>query len=705
MKPNTAYRGGVSAALLLLMAIYPCMVQAAYAGGNKEQYPNRQEGKILLRTEPANISEKDKTIPQNESETDIYFLGISEPCNTKAKSFDGAKNNGGLQILQYCGELIEMKGGARSTINGSTRNTLEVFVNREDEITRYAQKVLSEVSIDKYFCEVWLTGEKKEEYIGYAVCKISRQKVEDEINNFAKNLSERYVNLLKHGETIAAALESLVLVAKALENNPLHRIAAFYEDQNGKTALYEYVMIKINELANSVKIDQIPLRSIMENESLYTPIKPHSSIMPTGVLNCQARLTGAGDDIRFPFKTSSDDPFNLPVRNLKPGTYTVAIEILFFELTGGMAKNAGGGFSFEVKPLNEAYMTAQEMEAGIKKAVDMMAVGLLMTTETKIGPFFMTGTEIPSGLSRFLDERIRHYAINNRDKKYRITANETGQGAALSGFFTKRSDMVTVVLQLSSPDGDCSQSFSLSVAELERLGIAIEPENIAVLPERDKIIRTLAAEEGIIITAEFNSQTMTYLHRDPLQMNIRADTNSFFKIYHIGADGFMKLIYPNSIDRDNKLKANEWRSVFETASYYLYEPYGAETILIVAAVEQYKNIENEYITPWTAVSEETLIEAVTGSRGGDLEFSVRRGEARYHISVLKPNEEFEYKRPQNMTETYQGLRENAVKQGGVFQGDETSGVYIIGNIRSSYRIPRDRPDMIQFAIYNRINYE
>ncbi|WP_461255659.1 DUF4384 domain-containing protein [Treponema sp. R80B11-R83G3] len=707
MKPNTAYRG--ASALLLIMAIYFCTVPVtAHAGGKKEQYTNRQEGKILLRTEPSDFSEKDKTIPLNDNGNDFYFLGISEPCDTKAKSFEGAKKNADLQILQYCGELIEIKGNARSKINGNTRNTFEVFVNREDEITRYAQKVLSEVTIVRYSCEVWLTIEKKEEYIGYVVCKISKQKVEDEINNFAKNLSERYVNLLTHGETIATALESYVMVAKALEQNSLHRITAFYENQNGITGLYEYVMIKINELANSVSIEQIPGRSILENESLYTPIKLRSSIMPsTGFLTCQARLIGGSDDIKFQFKTSSDDPYNLPVRNLKPGTYTVAIEVLFSEITGGIAKNASGGFSLEVKPLNAVYRTAQEMEAGIKKAVDILAENLQVAAETKIGPFFMTGTDIPSGLSRYLDERIRHYAINNHDKKYRIVTGETAETKnILNGFFTKRNDLVSVILQLATPsgNGDGSQSFFLAVAELERMGISIEPENIAVLPERDKIIKKIATEEGIKINAEFNSESGTYLHRDSLEMNIRTDKNSYIKIYHIVNDQ-MKMIYPNSIDRDNKLKANEWRSVFETASYYLYEPYGVETILIVASMEQYENIEREYITPWRVITEESLRNAITGNRGGDLEFSAIKGEARFNICVLKPDEEFEYKRPQNMTETYQGLRENAIKQGGFFQGGETSGVFIIGNTRGSYRIPRDRPDMIQFASYNLNSYK
>jgi hypothetical protein len=52
-----------------------------------------------------------------------------------------------------------------------------------------------------------------------------------------------------------------------------------------------------------------------------------------------------------------------------------------------------------------------------------------------------------------------------------------------------------------------------------------------------------------------------------------------------------------------------------------------------------------------------------------------------------------------MTELYQTIRDDAVRQNGYFAGNATSGFYIIGNVRGSYRIPSGRQDTIQFATY------
>jgi hypothetical protein len=185
---------------------------------------------------------------------------------------------------------------------------------------------------------------------------------------------------------------------------------------------------------------------------------------------------------------------------------------------------------------------------------------------------------------------------------------------------------------------------------------------------------------------------MTYLHRDELQMTITADRDCYFKVLHIDVDNKMKLIYPTRNDTNNKLTANISRSLFENpdSRYILYEPYGTETIIVVASREQFKDIEREYNAPWTAVTEAALKQAVAGA-----------GQAQYRITILKPHESYEYKLPQNMTETYQAIRDDTVRQGGYFNGNAAGGFYIIGNIRGSYRVSGG---MLQFATYYLDNF-
>jgi hypothetical protein len=277
---------------------------------------------------------------------------------------------------------------------------------------------------------------------------------------------------------------------------------------------------------------------------------------------------------------------------------------------------------------------------------------------------------------------------------------------------------VDVTLELSTPDGEGngSQIFSLSAAELARWEIAVEPENPKNVEDMDAVFAALAGEGdtngqspdtagGIHIQAWFDSESRAYMHRNPLNMTVMADRNCYFKIIHINVTNQMRTIYPNAYDKNNYLRANMPRAVFEGANYMLYEPYGVETILLVASDEQFKDIEKEFIAPWTACTAETLREAVRGNRGGDFEGSSEpirfsgTGEARYSITILKPHEEYEYRRPENMTEAVQILRNDVVQKGGVFEGNETSGYGILNNVRSSYRVPRDKPDTVQFAVY------
>jgi len=219
-------------------------------------------------------------------------------------------------------------------------------------------------------------------------------------------------------------------------------------------------------------------------------------------------------------------------------------------------------------------------------------------------------------------------------------------------------------------------------------------------------ISMAAYASNIQIEAVFNSEDGIYMHRDELRMTVKADRDCYFKVIHIDANSRMKTIYPNNSDRNNFLKANESRDIFETAQYLLYEPYGEERIIVAASIEQFPNIELEYIEPWKIATMENIMKATSPgrSRGGDLEI-IGGGTAIYSISITEPSEEYEYNKPENMTETCDVIRNDILKQGGLFNGNETSGYYIVNNIRNSYRIPREAPDRVRIAVYYPNNHD
>jgi hypothetical protein len=693
MKNYLTNRG---ASALLFTAVFFRAV-CAFAGGSQETapaQPAKTENRIFLRGEPSVKPEWVYKVPQ--SDTEFFFVGTSQPYDTAANARDNARESARLQVLEYYGQVIERQAVSLSSAAGSTRDTLAAFVVREDEIKTFAQNVVSEVGTLAYYTETYLNGNNKEEYIVYTLHSINRQKAEEEISGFAKNVSARYTAAFSQWRTLKAALEGYALIVKSLEQNPLHRIMAFYETPAGKAGLYEYARFQINELANSLSFEAIPARTIQETETLSTPIKLRSSIMPaTGLLDCQAALFGGGAvSENSPFNSASDNPYILQMHNrsLKPGAYNVTIEILLSSLTGGIAKNITGGFTFEVTPLNAVLDTREKIEAGIKRAVDALAARLQTQTETIIGPFLITGKNAPSELSDFLTEKVTHYATENPPKKYKVVENGEKK-AVLNGFFTKRNDRVDVTLRLSTPDNPSagSQIFSLSLAVLEQIPVAVEPQNINTMIVLDDIVPALATR-AINIEARFNSNTLTYKHCDELKLTVTADKDCYFKIIHIDVDNQIRMIYPRDRNDDNRLRANVSRTVFgeQDNRYIFYGPYGAETLVVVASPVQFPDIEQEYGRPWKAAGEETIKKLIAGA-----------GQARYPITVLKPHEEYEYKKPENVKEIYQAVLNEVNDRKGylVDYDDGKYCFYIIGNIRGSYFIHPDKPDTIRFASY------
>ncbi|MCL2211194.1 MAG: DUF4384 domain-containing protein [Treponema sp.] len=676
-----------------------------------------KEMRFLLRTDPAQRPDWVDAVPQ--SATEFFFIGTSQPFDTAANARDNSRENARNQVLKFYGEFMESRAIARTSIGGNTRDTLEAYVSREDELRSYAEHVISQVGTDRYFTEVYLNNNNKEEYIVYTLCQIGRQKTEDDIANFTKNISQRYAAMLEKRSTLKAAMEGYVQVVKALEQNPLHRITAYYDTGKGRVGLYGYIVSSINELANSLSIASLQNRTVKKSDTLDTVVKLQSAQFPVlGPFNCSVSITGMNMDIPVVnYTVTNDNTFSMSfhTNSMEPGRYSVQVEALLNELTGGIVKNISSGFSFEVTPLTLVLRNRNEIEEGIKKAVDTLAIPLKNQTETNIGPFTLTGTDIPTGLSRYLTERVTHHAINNPGKKYRVSRENTGRDSNklvhITGFFTRRNNQVDVTLELITASGDTegSQYFSIAVEYLAENGIAIDPENKNIVAQKS-VIEPADTSQGINIKAFFNSASRTFLHRDELKMTLNADRNCYFKVIHIDVNNQMKMIYPNSSDKNNSLRANSPRDIFENAKYMLYGPYGAETIIIVASSEQFKNIEQEYIAPWTPATAETVRAAVRGGRSGELEAgtrpntSIREGEAIYKITILKPHEEYEYGKPENMGDLINNIRSDALKQGGTFEGNEVSGLYTMNSVRGSYRVSRENPDKIQFAVYNMENF-
>lgn len=371
-------------------------------------------------------------------------------------------------------------------------------------------------------------------------------------------------------------------------------------------------------------------------------------------------------------------------------------------------------------------MAGDLIDKEVQKAVNGLSNKVISPMKVNIKEITQAGTkDMTSEFSVYLYSVVKHHAVNspmfNVEDAKRGPKDPSDQAVGvISGTYNARGKNVEVTLELRENEKvRDSKRFSIPLSEIEELGITLLPENYnnqndAV--KEDKIITTITEikppknndTQKIQIQAWFDSQlgSRVFMHRESLNLTVMADKDCYFKVIYIDVNNQMKMIYPNSVDTNNRLMANTTRSILETNKFYFYGPYGAETLLLVASFNQFENIQRDYISPWTAATPENVKSALRGGRGLDLEEekkpvdSIAEGEARYTVTTLKPDEEYEYGRPENMAATIQSMKNDALQQGGTFEGTETSGYSVLSNVRISYRIPRETPDKIQFAIYN-----
>jgi hypothetical protein len=339
-----------------------------------------------------------------------------------------------------------------------------------------------------------------------------------------------------------------------------------------------------------------------------------------------------------------------------------------------------------------------EIDNKVRDAVNNLASKLVRQWEVSIGDILLEDEDTPSVFSRYLYRMIKLYANQTGNSMFRVIEPAHNRGgpnkqgepekAVITGTFAQMGNNVQVNLYLVSELTNAiiaSDFFYIPYAQLIENELAIKPVNTPVkIPQNNN-----PSDQFIKIQALFDSESRTFLHRDELKMSVMADRDCFFKIIHIDVDKKIRMIYPVKENDDNSLRANISRSVFDGLNRYaFYEPYGTETLVVVASPVQFPGIRQEYGQPWKTATEEMISKAIEGA-----------GQAQYQITIIPPYAEYEYKKPQNLTEMYETLKEDTVRQGGYFEGNEenkTSAFYIIGNIRGSYRVSGD---MIKFTTY------
>ncbi|MDR0375734.1 MAG: hypothetical protein LBH85_08440 [Treponema sp.] len=300
-------------------------------------------------------SEKPKWIletPQNANF--IYFTGMAE-AGIETEAREAAFRYCLSQVAGLYGNLVREDISERSVWSKDSEKTITDMVIFDENISSYIDTVVSGVEAAAYYTEEYYNSNTNRKLFKvWILCRIARKKAEQNIADFAKNISEPYINLLVKHDTANSALLMYGNILASLEQKPLHRTVAYYDSPGGRVNLYNYIDIQLNTLASGITFAGIPSLRVPKNCTLKTNITIDSPFESSGVIDCVIGIYGA--DTASPLesrKVAASDIFSLELPNLRlnTGSYTVRLELLLTEISPFIRRNPTISFSLEVTPV------------------------------------------------------------------------------------------------------------------------------------------------------------------------------------------------------------------------------------------------------------------------------------------------------------------------------------------------------------------
>ncbi|MDR2500314.1 MAG: DUF4384 domain-containing protein [Treponema sp.] len=361
-----------------------------------------------------------------------------------------------------------------------------------------------------------------------------------------------------------------------------------------------------------------------------------------------------------------------------------------------------------------AFLAAEDMDGLIKKAVDGLASRLTAPIEVSVEELFLEGTKSPSAFSRYLASRINAHAPAN--PLFTVVSPSRGifrpmpggpQKCVIKGGFLREGNLVRVTLRLVEENRNFimeTRDFSVPLAELQGLNIALLPDNfktVEEIKEQEEIFVPPAPPPPVppantpvfSIKAWPDSDTATYIDGDEMNITLIANQNCYVKVYHIDVNRQMQLIFPNQLNRNNYLAANITRIIPEApVQLTLHAPFGQETIYVIASGEQFQNLEAEFAQIREASREAVQSAAV---RGASLQIKPGSAQAagttetRFHYTILPAtyaDAVFQYRKPADMAGAVRTMENEIRRQGGTFTGNEREGTFSASGIQGSYRV-------------------
>ena len=351
------------------------------------------------------------------------------------------------------------------------------------------------------------------------------------------------------------------------------------------------------------------------------------------------------------------------------------------------------------------FLMAQDIDALIKNAVEGLALRVTSPIEASIGGIYLEGTVTPSGLSRYLANRIKAHAPDTG--KFNLLPLSHGnitvkpgdpQKGVLNGSFRQTGGMVHITLQLvGDPGGQVIESRNFSIPEsfLKENGIDVLPANVRTLEEiieQERIFAPPTSQQSssaLQIEVWPDSDTGTYFAGDKMTINLLANRDGYARVDYIDADGNLQLVFPNIYNRDNSIRANQVQVLPKfPVELTLDNSLGTERVWVRVSAEPFNISESDFTALKTATRDSVAASRAASGRAGNTV------EAFFSITKLHDtfyDETYSYQ-PDSIAEAIEDIRIDVLQQqGGNFPGDarDREGAFSTSEIIGVYRVTED----------------
>jgi hypothetical protein len=287
-----------------------------------------------------------------ESAEYLHFTGMGEAAG-ESEARNAAVRNGFAAAAGFYGNLIQSETVDHSVFVEDMGRTIAEATTYDDKTNSYTNAVVSDVQVIEYYTEP-PASHTRLPYKVWALCRVSRQKAEEDRANFAKDISGRYAHLIDtQYDTMSAALHSYSAVLSALEQNPLHRAVAYYDGQDGRVGLYDYCSVRLHAIAENAGFDSLPAAAVRRGRPFTGTIRLSSgTFSEIGAVPCRVVITGKNTPLaEYPLEKNNSFTLRIPTARLEAGNYTVQLELLLNTAAPALRRNPKGAFTLEVRPV------------------------------------------------------------------------------------------------------------------------------------------------------------------------------------------------------------------------------------------------------------------------------------------------------------------------------------------------------------------